>query len=83
MENAVVYRQNGKRSSYKRISGIVVRILSVSIMISCVGAGPYPEPLSNRKEIRAAKPTLDSIDIWNLPLADYPLLSKFNGLPDR
>jgi hypothetical protein len=62
------------------MSAIILRIIFATIVSSCIAAGPYPEPLSSSKEIRAAKPTLDSIDIWNLPLADYPLLSKFTGL---
>lgn len=61
----------------RRIRGTVSLSIFTGIVIFCIAAGPYPEPLSNSKEIRAAKPTLESIDIWNLPVADYPLLSKF------
>jgi len=49
-------------------------------VLLCIGAGPYPEPLSNRHQVLAAKRSHDSIDIWNLPLEDYALLSKFAGL---
>ena len=80
MENASVSRRIGNRQWSDRLFGGIGGVLFASVVISCIGAGPYPEPLSNSKSIRAAKPTLDSIDIWNLPLADYPLLSKFIGL---
>jgi hypothetical protein len=50
------------------------------VAFSCIAAGPYPEPLSNKKEIRAAKPTLTSIDIRDLPLEDYSFLSKFTNV---
>src|SRR5437870_520057 len=64
----------------KRTAAVILPILVVGMASFCIAAGPYPEPLSNTKDIRAAKPTIDSIDIWNLPLADYPLLSKFSSL---
>jgi len=59
---------------------VILVILCASLTASCIGAGTYPEPLSNRHEIQAASPKLDSIDIWNLPLQDYPLLSRFTRL---
>jgi hypothetical protein len=80
MKNSIVSPQNREQRWLKRASRIAVRSLFAGVVISCIAAGPYPEPLSNRKDIRAAKPTLDSIDIWNLPLAEYSLLSKFTGL---
>ncbi len=54
--------------------------LCAGTIVSALAADPYPEPLSNRGEIRAAKATIESIDIWNLPLEDFPLLAKFKGL---
>jgi hypothetical protein len=76
--------EHGSHSVFARpalsVSRIALRSFFATFLFSCMAAGPYPEPLSNKDQIRAAKPTLDSIDIWNLPLADYPLLSKFAGL---
>lgn len=63
----------------RRTTGILCSILAITVN-SCIAAGPYPEPLSNSKDIRAAKPTLDYIDIRYLPLADFPLLAKFQSL---
>jgi hypothetical protein len=74
MENPIV------GPDFKRLFVRIIMPASVGIALTCVAAGPYPEPLSNSGEIRRAQPTLDSIDIWNLPLADIPLLSKFQGL---
>jgi hypothetical protein len=65
---------------FKHLARGILSIVLASIVFPCIAAGPYPEPLSNSKDIRSAKSTLDSIDIWNLPLVDFPLLSKFTGL---
>jgi hypothetical protein len=73
-------RKRRKLVGFGRAPGILLGIIYASIVSSSIAGGPYPEPLSSSKEIRAAKANLDSIDIWNLPLADYPLLSKFAGL---
>jgi hypothetical protein len=37
----------------------------------------WPERLSTRGDIKSAKLDVESIDIWNLPIEDYPLLAKF------
>src|SRR5258706_9165854 len=58
---------------------LCTRLLAAAVLL-CLGFGRHPEPLSHRKEILAAKSTLDSIDIWKLPLEDYPLLKKFAGV---
>src|SRR5947207_3154751 len=55
----------------------LVSTLLAAAALECVAAGPYSQPLSNAKEIRAAKSTIDDIDIRHLRLADYPLLAKF------
>ena len=84
MKKIIVSPQQGERPWLKRfcswVSRTVLCIFFVTIGISCIAAGPYPEHLSNKKEIRVAKPALTSIDIRNLPLEDYPLLSKFTNL---
>ena len=40
----------------------------------------YPKPLTSKSNIEAARQETDDIDIRNLPIEDYPLLSKFKNL---
>jgi len=80
MDEPKIHRKSGNTGKAKRMSAIIPRILFATIVSFCIAAGPYPEPLSNSKDIRAAKPTLDNIDIRYLPLADFPLLAKFKNL---
>jgi hypothetical protein len=56
---------------------IAAQAICAVIVLLCVAAGSYPEPLFSRADIRAAKPTLEEIEISKLPLEDYPFLSKF------
>ncbi len=49
-------------------------------LLAPVAGKKYPEPLSSQHEIAAAKPDLDDLDIYRLPLKAYPLLTKFKGL---
>jgi hypothetical protein len=62
-----------------RLRLILCGLLTASLL-PCLAGGPYPEPLSSRRDVISAKLTLDYIDIRYLPLEDYPLLSRFRGL---
>ncbi len=42
----------------------------------------YPERLSNKTDIWLASSSAKDIDIWNLPIGDYPLLRKFTNVED-
>ncbi|MBP7828086.1 MAG: hypothetical protein KA236_16245 [Verrucomicrobia bacterium] len=64
----------------KATARIVLCCLFAITVNSCIAAGPYPEPLSTAKDIRTAEPTLDYIDIRDLPLAGFPLLAKLQSL---
>jgi hypothetical protein len=41
-------------------------------------AGSYPTRLSTKSDIQSANQDAKHIDIWHLPVEDYPLLSKFH-----
>ena len=51
-------------------------------MVACRTAfgGDYAEPIYTERDIQRARSNLDEIDIRNLALKDYPLLSKFTGV---
>jgi len=56
---------------------IRAQTIGAGIILLCMAAGANPEPVFSRADIRAAKPSLEEIEISKLPLKDYPLLSKF------
>jgi hypothetical protein len=64
----------------RMLSSRIERSLVFAILLFCTGASSDPEHLSNRDHIRAAKHTVEDINIRDLPLKDYPLLSKFTRL---
>src|SRR2546426_11144022 len=53
---------------------------SLVMALTCVTlgmGGKYPTPLASKKDIHKAKPSTYDIDIRNLPIEDFPALSKF------
>ena len=64
-------------------------LATLGLAISCVMAfeaagqgrdtlgNKWPERLHTNRDIQSAKPDVESIDIWDLPIQDYPLLVKF------
>lgn len=56
------------------------RAIVALVILSCstlLAGPPYPARLSSAHDIKRAKRTADDIDIWKLPLKDFPLLAKF------
>jgi len=54
------------------------QLAAIGCALSCLaGDISHPERLSNRRDIEATKPEAEDIDVWNLPLRDYPLLVRF------
>ena len=47
-----------------------------------MGCRDYPERLSNKTDISRASSSAKAIDIWKLPIGDYPLLRKFTNVED-
>jgi hypothetical protein len=59
---------------------LVNSILFGSLLIVITACGTYPVPLSSRWSIGAAGAKTEEIDIRDLPLDDYPLLTKFRSV---
>jgi hypothetical protein len=65
------------------MKSLLIAVLASTPILLAVGQGrstlgnKWPERLSTRRDIKSAKPDVESIDIRNLPVEDYPLLAKF------
>jgi len=75
-------------NALERCGSCISTAATIALTLCLTGAGSgvlamggkTPERLSTRRDIQKAKPGVEDIDIWNLPIQDYPLLAKFKSV---
>jgi hypothetical protein len=64
------------------MKGFPATLILIAPILCVMGCHKWPERLSNKTDIWLASRSATDIDIWNLPIGDYPLLRKFTNVED-
>jgi hypothetical protein len=64
------------------MKGFPAILALIAPILFAMGCRDYPERLSNKTDISRASSSAKAIDIWKLPIGDYPLLRKFTNVED-